>query len=365
VKPFIHSQQPGIVIYRPVDATGDSHRRLELAGCRVHIAGENDDLDQVLVAARPVHAILAATLRGIRLDRARLESLPDLRIVAKYTIGVDDVDLDAATELGILVMHSPTEANYGGVAEGAIALMLALLKKLGLRDRAVRSGRWRSEDLFGTYLGAREDGYPGITVGIIGLGRIGRRVAELLAPWKITLLATDPYIDSDVFSRYGATAVDLNELLRRSDVVSLHCQLTAETARLIDRHRLASMKPGAVLLNTARGQIVDIEAVCDALDAGRLGGVALDVFPDEPPPANSRILLTDARVILSPHMVAANQGGTLGAAVPWVTEAVCEALAGRVPERVYNGEAIATWLSRFKDRPLLADRQEGSPDVAP
>jgi D-3-phosphoglycerate dehydrogenase len=357
VKPVTRMQQPGVVIYRPVDTTGDSHRRLEAAGCRLRTVGEADDLDRALAAAAPVQAVLAASLRGTRLDRDRLVSMPELRIVAKYTIGVDDVDIDAATEHGIVVTHSPTEANYGGVAEGTVAFMLAILKRLAARDRAVRAGHWRSDALVGTYLGARGDGYPGITVGIIGLGRIGRRVAELMAPWKISLLAADPYIDDEVFARYGAEAVGLEELLGRADVVSVHCQLTGETEGLIDRQRLALMKPGAVLINTARGRIVDVDAVCEALDSGRLGGAALDVFPEEPPPAGSVILRTDDRVILSPHMAAANRGGTLAAAVPWATEAVLDALAGRIPERVYNGEAVAAWRARFEGKPLLPTLQ--------
>jgi phosphoglycerate dehydrogenase-like enzyme len=346
-------QQPGIVIYRPQDATGASHRRLTDAGCRLRIVEADENLDRALDEAGPVHALLVASLRGTRLDRARLQSLPELRIVAKYTIGVDDVDVDAATESAILVTHCPTEANWGGVAEGTVAFMLSLLKKLQIRDARVRAGGWRSDALQGTYLGARADGYPGITLGIVGLGRIGRRLAELMAPWKIRLLATDPYVDDGVFERCGAERVSLDVLLSESDVVSIHCTLTSETEGLIDRAGLRLMKPGALLINTARGRIVDVDAVCDALDAGRLGGAAFDVLPEEPPANDARILATDERVILSPHMVAANRGGTLGAAVPWATDAVLDALGGKVPPHVYNESVIAAWEARFAGRSLL------------
>jgi phosphoglycerate dehydrogenase-like enzyme len=341
-------------VYRPVDATRASHRQLEGAGCAVHEVAEDEDLDAAIRRAQPVHALLAASLRGIRLDRARLEAMPDLRVVSKYTIGFDDVDVAAASERGILVTHCPTEANTGGVAEGTIALMLAILKKLVARDRSVRAGHWRSAGLNGTYLGARADGYPGITLGIVGLGRIGRRVAELLAPWKLRIVAADPYIEAGVFSRYGASPVELDRLLREADVVTIHCQLTDETAGLFDRSRIARMKRGSILINTARGSIVDIDAVCDALDSGRLGGAAFDVLPEEPPAPGSRILQSDDRVILSPHMVAANAGGALAAAVPWATEVVLDALAGRVPPRVCNEEAIEAWQSRFAGKSLLA-----------
>lgn len=360
-------QQPGVVIYRPPDATGDSQRRLVDAGCRLRVVEADEDLDRALGEVGPVHAMLVASLRGRRLDRARLEAMPELRIVSKYTIGVDDVDVDAATELAILVTHCPTEANWGGVAEGTIALMLALLKKIQIRNARVRAGGWRSDELQGIYLGAREDGYRGITLGIVGLGRIGRRLARLMAPWNVRLLAADPYLDASVFDDHGTEAVSLDVLLAESDVVSIHCALTSETERLVDRARIALMKPNAVLINTARGRIVDVDAVCDALDAGRLGGAAFDVLPEEPPPAAARILATDERVILSPHMIAANQGGipgaqggmvgaqggTLGAAVPWATDAVLAALAGRVPAHVYNDSVIPSWEARFAGRSLL------------
>lgn len=350
-------RQPAVVIYRPVDETGESHRRLIAAGCRVRVVAADDDLAAALREEAPVSALLAATLKRQPLDRELLADMPALRIVAKYTIGVDDVDVAAATDLGILVTHCPTEANWGGVAEGTIALILALMKRLEARSARVKRGGWRSDDLRGTYLGAREDGYPGITLGIIGLGRIGRRVAELMAPWKIKLLAADPYVDASGFARYGAEPVALDELLARSDVVSIHCALTEETEGLIDRDRIGLMQPHALLINTARGRIVDVDAVCDALDAGRLGGAALDVLPEEPPAADARILAMDERVMLSPHMVAANKGGTLTAAIPWATDAVLAALNGRVPPHVYNEAVIERWTARFADQPLLEPQQ--------
>jgi len=353
-------QQPSVVIYRPADESGASHRRLADAGCRIRIVEEGEDLAWALGAAAPVHALLASSLRGFRLDAASLAVLPDLRIVAKYSIGYDDVDVGAASAQGVLVTHCPTEANVGGVAEGTIALMLALLKKIGARDRHVRGGAWRSDSLRGTYVGRREDGYPGIVFGIVGLGRVGRRVADLLAPWKLRLIAADPYIEPATFTRHGAVAVTLEALLERADVVSLHCPLTEETRGLIGRSRIRLMQPHAILINTARGRIVDVDAVCDALAADRLGGAAFDVLPEEPPEPGARILATDQRVILSPHMIAANKGGTLGPAVPWATEAVLAALAGRVPEHVVDSPAIAAWQRRFGGRSLLGAETGGA-----
>jgi phosphoglycerate dehydrogenase-like enzyme len=259
----------------------------------------------------------------------------------------------AATELGILVTYCPTEANWGGVAEGTMALMLAMLKKIRERDRFVKQGAWRADELQGHYLGRREDGYPGLTVGIVGLGRIGRRMAELLAPWRVRVLGCDPYVAEEEFSRCNVERVNLQALLAASDVVTVHCSLSDETRGLIDASALACMKATALLINTARGPIVDIDALCDALEADRLAGAALDVLPVEPPPAGSRILTLGDRVLLCPHMAAANQGGTLKAAIPWATEAALTALRGEVPERVYNSDAIPLWRQRFAHRSLL------------
>ncbi len=344
--------RPKLLIYRPVDETGASHRELEAAGCDVVVAEANADRARIVTLARGAAALLGATFRGI-IDRELLTVSPELRVVAKYTIGVDDVDVDAATALGVLVTHSPTEANWGGVAEGAVAMLLAIVKRLRERDRHVKSGGWREPPFYGTYLGKRGDGYPGITVGIVGLGRAGSRVAELLAPWGVRLLATDPYVEPQKFARYGAQRVDLDTLLAAADVVTLHCNLTAETHGLIDARRLELMKRSAVLVNTARGRVVDLDALCDALAAGRLAGAALDVLPEEPPAANARVLALGDRVLLSPHMVAANQGGTLGAAIPWATRATLAALRGELPDCVYNAEAVALWRRRFGGRPLL------------
>jgi phosphoglycerate dehydrogenase-like enzyme len=341
------------LIYRPVDESGASHRLLEQAGCDVVVAPTNVERPMLDVLAAGADVLIGATFRGY-MDRAFLALSPQLRLVAKYTIGVDDVDVDAASALGVLVTHSPTEANWGGVAEGTLALMLTLLKRIRERDRHVKGGGWREPPFYGTYIGKRADGYGGITVGIVGLGRAGSRVAELIRPWGARVLAADPYVEAGKFARHAVERTDLETLLRESDVVTLHCNLTAETRGLIDRRRLALLKPAAVLINTARGAIVDLEALCDALETRALAAAALDVFAEEPLPRNARIFAFGDRVLLSPHMVAANQGGTLGAAVPWAADAALAALRGELPERIYNTEAVAKWQARFGGKSLLA-----------
>jgi phosphoglycerate dehydrogenase-like enzyme len=345
--------RPKILIYRPVDESGASHRRLETAGCEVVVAAPNADRAALTALAANVDVLLGATFRG-QIDREFLIISPRLRLVAKYTIGVDDVDVDAASALGVLVTHCPTEANWGGVAEGTLALMLPLLKRIGERSAQVKAGGWREPTLYGTYIGKRADGYPGITIGIVGLGRAGGRVADLLKPWGARVLAADPYVEPGKFARHGVERTDLDTLLRESDVVTLHCNLTAETRGLMDRRRLALLKPTAVLINTARGTVVDLDALCDALEARAMAAAALDVLPEEPLPRGARILRFGDRVLLSPHMVAANQGGTLGAAIPWAVEDVLAALRGELPQRIYNTEAAAKWQARFAGKSLLA-----------
>lgn len=349
--------KPRVCVYVPIDSSGESHRRIEAAGCEV-VLGETSwrtgiDRDELLGLSRGAHALLGATIKRMPIEQTFLERLPELRIIAKYSIGVEDVDLEAATEQGVLVTHSPTEANWGGVAEGTIGFMLALLKRVRERDRHVKQGGWRDSALMGTYLGERVDGYPGLTVGIVGLGRCGSRVAELLAPWRVRMLACDPYVEDEKFERYGVRRATLESLLAESDVVTLHVTLTQETRDLIGRVELERMKPTAILINTCRGAVVDIDALCDALEGEELAAAALDVLPEEPPPGDARILGLGDRVILCPHMVSANSPGTLQPAIPWATDAVLAALRGEVPEHVYNVDVIPKWLNRFGDKPLI------------
>lgn len=345
---------PIVAIYRPVAGAEASHEAMRAAGCELVIEPFDKPGRQPGETARQADVLMGATFRGGVMSAEWFRQFPRLRLVSKYTIGYDDVDLDAATAGGIAVTHCPTEANWGGVAEGAMAMMLALIKRLRERDAAVRAGGWRDPALEGRYLGAREDGYPGLTVGIIGLGRAGGRLAELLRPWRVRLLACDPYVDDGVFSGCGARRVDLEALLSEADIVSVHCSLTQETRGLINAQTLALMKPGSVLINTARGGIVDLDALLAALDAGRPSQAALDVYPHEPIQDYERLRDFGDRLLLSPHMVAANDGGTLLAAIPWATQATFDALCGVFPQRVVNPEVREVWLRRYASSRLLA-----------
>jgi phosphoglycerate dehydrogenase-like enzyme len=351
---------PKIDIYMPVDETGGSHERMIAAGIDLKLADEPwavqaNRRETIELTFDPDTVIGVGVANRLRLvTRKSLESAPGLRMIAKYSVGFDNVDVDAATEMGILVVHSPTETNWGGVAEGTMANMLAILKRVRERDRHVKNGGWRDPALLGTYLGARQiDDYEGITVGIIGLGRIGSRLADLLAPWRLKIIAHDPYVAESVFAHHNVKQVELDTLLREADVVTLHCNLTGETRNMIAADQLALMKPSAVLLNAARGPMVDIDALFDALDGDRIAGAALDVLPEEPPEPQTPLLGLGEKILLSPHMISQNQGTGLQIAVPWVEQAVFDVLHGRVPKHIANPDALPAWRARFEGNGLL------------
>jgi len=180
--------RPKVLIYAPREEPEDSLARLRDAGCDIVLGDKDwqlprgDHEDALVDASREAVALMGTSIRHTPITRRVLEASQRLRIVAKYTVGVDDVDTDAATELGVMVCHAPTESNCFGVAESTIMMILAMLKKAVERDEAVRAGQWREPHLGTTYVGARADGYPGITIGLVGLGRIGTRVAQLLTP---------------------------------------------------------------------------------------------------------------------------------------------------------------------------------------
>ena len=235
----------------------------------------------------------ALIVRQGRISAEVLDAAPHLRVVCKHGVGVDNIDVAAATKRGIPVMFTPG-ASTNVVAEHTLALLLSLLRRIPQEDRRLRSGVFDKS----TYSGAE---LRGKTVGLIGYGRIGRRVAELLAGFDVDILVYHPSATDEVLPRRVSKLKDVNEVLRRSDIVSLHCPLTASTRALINDQAIARMKQGALLINTARGEIVDEDALVNALRSGRLGGAALDVFATEPLP-EAHPLFTLNEVVLTSHV---------------------------------------------------------------
>ena len=351
-----------VFVFAPADPTGESDRILKGQGCELIMGKANWDTPQgetelaMAKMADGCDALVGTSIRSTPITQKIMQSSKNLRIVAKYTIGVDDVDVEAATELGILVTHAPTESNWGGVAEGTISAMLTLLKKVRERDRYLKeTSGWRNMELQGTFVGSRaSDGYAGITIGIIGLGRIGSRVAKLMRPWGMQMIGYDPYVPDSKFGEQGVERVaDLNTLLSESDVVTLHVVLTKETRHMISAAQFAAMKPSAILINTSRGFCVDEKALIDALEKNQIAGAACDVFEREPLAADSPLRKMGDKVLISPHMVSSNVGSGLKPGVAWATRSVVAALSGEVPDNVYNKEVIPQWQSRFGGKSVL------------
>ncbi|MDA8125963.1 MAG: NAD(P)-dependent oxidoreductase [Deltaproteobacteria bacterium] len=352
--------KPRIFIFAPVHrmgASANAYDPLEEAAEVIYgdaswQTPQGNSEEEMCSIAKNADALTGGSIKSSPITGKIMDSAPNLRIVAKCSIGVDDVDVEAATRRGILVTHGPTESNWSGVAEGAMAMMLTLLKKIRERDEFVKAGKWRDPSLQGCSLSRHQDGYAGITVGIIGLGRIGRRFADLLAPWRVRILAYDPYVEESFFILHNVERVDLATLLQESDVVSLHVVHTKETEQMLGAKEFALMKKGAVLVNTARGMCVNEKALVAALQSDHLAAAALDSFMEEPLPADSPLLKLGHKVLLSPHMASSNLDGGLRQGIIWANRAVLAAFKGEVPEGVYNKEVIPRWKERFGGRKL-------------
>ncbi len=227
------------------------------------------------------------------ITRAVLEkSLPRLKVLAKYGIGLDKIDLASATELNIPVTFCPG-VNHTTVAEHTFALLLALCRNLVEEANFVRNGQWK-----------RITGHElhGKTIGIVGLGRIGKEVAKRAAAFGMTVLGYGNHWDEAFASEHAVTRIaDPDELFRRCDVVSLHTMLTDHTRHLVNAQRLSLAQPGLLLVNCARGELVETAALLDALRSGHLGGYAADVMDEEPPPPDHP-LLTAPRTVITPHI---------------------------------------------------------------
>ncbi len=243
---------------------------------------------------------VAAAVIGIghRWDARRFASFPDLRVVSRMGIGYDNVDVNAANAAGVVVCNSP-DAPTVSTAEHTMALMLAITKQIPVqRDRSIRG---QGGPAVATALEL-----DGATLGLVGLGRIARRVAKAGLALGMTVIASDPALAESPVE--GVRMVEFGELLRLADVVSLHAPAVAATRHMIDGSALVSMKSGAYLVNCARGWLVDQDAVVDALDSGQLAGVALDVSEPEPLPIGHALLGRDD-VIVTPHVASSTGAG--------------------------------------------------------
>ena len=254
-----------------------------------------DILEQVApveISASPDESTMLTLLEGTiglvargtegSITRKIIENCPVLRVIARPGVGYDTVDVAFATQRRIPVVYAP----IGGfaVAEAALALLMAIVKKIQLADTILKQGQWQRRYQLST------GDLTGHTLGIIGLGRIGGRLARLVQNFEMEVLGYDPFLTEKDAKGLGVEMVPLDDLLRRSDFISVHVPLGEQTRGMINRERIARMKPGAIFINTARGGVVEsLDVLADALESGHLGAVGLDVFPTEPPDTTHRL----------------------------------------------------------------------------
>jgi D-3-phosphoglycerate dehydrogenase len=288
------TDRPLIVVpddYPPVFTGSPAEPMLRTLG-EVVVHTERGADQEAQLIRRLGDARVALNIRAhARFSERVLAACPSLELISVWGTGTDHIDLAACRARGVSVTSTPG-VNAHAVAEHAVALMLAVMRRIPAMDRDLRGGGWARALLVQL---------EGRTVGLVGLGAIASRVGELLRPFGVTLLATSLRPDEGRAAALGARAVPIETLLRESDVVSLHLRVTPETTGYIGRARLALMKPGAFLINTARGALVETPTLIEALDSGRLAGAALDVFLDEPIRAGDP-LLELPNVVLTPHV---------------------------------------------------------------
>ena len=311
------------------DALESEKAELELSGIR-QVVLPRLDTEEEMTAQIPGEAD-GLIIVDSPLARGTMETLKKCKVALRTGVGVDVIDVEAATDLGIAVINVP-DLWIREVANHALALLFALNRRLFLLDKLVRT--YKSTPIIPPPVGA----VHGETLGIVGLGQIGKELARRAAAFELNVLAADPYIESSVFTEYGASQVSLDELLERSDYVSIHCPLTDETRHMFDEVAFARMKPTAYLINTARGPIVDEEALARALRDGELAGAGLDVLETEPISLDSPLLELE-NVVITPHSAYYSDEAIRQLPIRCAQE-VARVLTGKMPLHLVNPEVL-------------------------
>ena len=321
---------------------------LEALGTEVEVRSV-DGADRAALLPALADAAAVMIRSATRIDAEALAAAPELRVVARAGIGLDNVDVPAATERGVLVVNAPT-SNVVSAAEHAVALLLAAARRVPQADASLRAGRWERSAFTGVEITEK-------TVGVIGLGRIGVLFAQRMAAFDVELIAYDPYIQPGRAAQLGVRLVSLEELLRRSDVLSVHLPKTPETVGLIGPAQLAMTKRGVILVNAARGGLVDEAALADALRSGQVGAAGIDVYATEP--CTDSPLFELPNTVVTPHLGAStteaqDKAGTavarsvrLALQGEFVPDAVNVQAGGVVAEDVRPGLPLAEKLGRL------------------
>jgi len=259
---------------------------------------------------------------AVQVDQSVLDKAPRLRVIGRAGVGVDNVHLESATAAGVLVMNTPG-GNAISVAEHTLALMLAMARRIPEATQSTTGGKWEKKKFMGSEL-------RGKSLGIIGLGSIGREVVKRARAFEMRVQAYDPYVTAQIAKDLGVALVDLATLYAESDYITLHVALTPETDRMLSHDAFAQMKPGVRIVNCARGELVDDEALRQAIDSGKVGSAALDVFRVEPPPPGYA-LFAGSKVLATPH---------IGGSTEEAQEIVGVRIAEQVVEYLKSGVAL-------------------------
>lgn len=286
-----------------------------------------------LTLRREISEAVALVVRGqAPVTAAVMDAAPNLKVIGRTGVGYDTIDIPAATARGIPVVHTPG-VGARAVAEAAVAFMLALCKMIPYWDEQLKGGNWNSR------YGIQGKDLDSKTVGIVGFGRIGKLVAELLSPFQMTVLAHDPVHDNETARRLNVTMVGMEELLERSDFLTLHLPENAQTMGFINRDQLSRLKKGAYLINLARGGVIEsLDLIDEFLISRHLGGAALDVFNQEPPDLKHPIF-RHKNILVSPHAMATTEGA-MRRIFKSMSDDMSAILDGRDPQHVVNREVL-------------------------
>lgn len=307
---------------------------------------DGPDRPKLLAAVADADALLVRSATTV--DAEVIAAAPKLKIIARAGVGLDNVDVDAATAAGVLVVNAPT-SNIHSAAEHALALMLSAARQIPAADATLREHTWKRSSFSGTEI-------FGKTVGVVGLGRIGQLVAQRLAAFGTHVIAYDPYVPAARAAQLGIELMSFDDLLTRADFISVHLPKTPETAGLLGKEALAKTKKGVVIVNAARGGLIDEQALADAITSGHVRAAGLDVFSTEP--CTDSPLFELPQVVVTPHLGASTEEAQDRAGTD-VAASVKLALAGEfVPDAVNVGggavsEEVAPWLDLARKLGLL------------
>ncbi|MFL5727727.1 MAG: phosphoglycerate dehydrogenase [Chloroflexota bacterium] len=312
-----------VLVAEPIAAEGVARLRAQ------HDVEERPGLSREELCAAVAEYDALIVRSQVQVDAGIVAAGTRLQVIGRAGVGVDNVDLEAATRAGITVVNAPT-GNTIAAAEHTLALLYGVARRIAAADASVRRGEWRRAEFTGLELRGR-------TLGIVGLGKIGQAIAARARAMEMTVLAADPYVTAEQATHHGVELVSFDELLARADVVSVHVPLTRATRGLIGKAQLGRMKAGAILLNVARGGVIDEAAVAEALREGRLAGAGIDVFEAEPPASSP--LLEAPNTLLTPHLGASTAEAQVAVAEE-VADQVLDVLAGRSARYAVNAPLV-------------------------